>query len=115
MEIIEEIKPCMFMNDDDDETYDIDILAKHGFTVTPIHRGFFIFKEIDNVLYFCFMTEANGNYEGERFGNVFWHGYGMTGSLRELRHSYFVEYAFYIPTRFIRECCDIMDTYFDEC
>lgn len=67
---------------------------------------------VEYALFEFHMSESDGS---SIMVDCTFHGYGLAGSLREMRHTYFPNdgYVFYLPMARMRKAFDILERYFD--
>lgn len=88
---------------------------KDRFKVIPVGEGFIVWIEKDIwVDFFVFETVSwDGDTHEPSDIRVIWHGHGTLSSLRELRHSYFQPYMFYINAKVIEASFQELRKHFD--
>lgn len=118
MDIKIEIDKFITKNDNDEDAYLLDELKK-SFEFKEFGRNLVIFHNEDDWISFAFFkwqqaecTDVKDVYINAQ-GELYWYGCGPSGNLRELRHSFFSEYIFYLDTNFLIECSNWLKQYFD--
>jgi hypothetical protein len=69
----------------------------------------------DDLMVDFFLIEDNWSSDDypEGFGNMVFYGYGFSGNLKEMRHTYFNPYLFYINAKLIEEAFAELRKYFE--
>ena len=101
------------ISDEWDNQYDFGkILSNHE--AVKFDNGILVLIKEDTCVDF-FLLEENWSSDDfpAGFGNMVFYGYGFSGSLREMRHTYFNPYLFYINAVLIEEAFAELRKYFD--
>ncbi len=85
---------------------------KSCYDITELDSEILCLKEEDDTLYYALFTYNSSVENDEELFKLVFHGWGSTG-LREMRHTYFTEYHFYLPGKSIIKSLTILQQYFD--
>lgn len=87
---------------------------KTEFTVIGIYQnGFIAYKEHTDIWLDFYIFQFYSGSESDSYIQLIWCGSGTKGNLRELRHSYFSEYVFYINLNLINKSSKWLQQHFD--
>lgn len=69
----------------------------------------------DDICIDFFIIEKNWSSDDfpKGFGNMVFYGYGFSGNLKEMRHTYFNPYLFYINAKLIEQAFQELRKYFE--
>lgn len=69
----------------------------------------------DDITIDFFLIERNWSSDDfpKGFGNMVFYGYGFSGNLKEMRHTYFNPYLFYINAKLIEQAFNELRKYFE--
>lgn len=96
-----------------DNEYDLGkITANHE--VVKFDNGILVLINDDGCIDF-FLIERNWSSDEfpAGFGNMVFYGYGFSGNLKEMRHTYFNPYLFYINAKLIEQAFAELRKYFE--
>lgn len=96
-----------------DNEYDIGEIKRNHETI-EFPNGVLVFIK-DDILIDYFIIERNWSSRDfpDGFGNMVFFGYGFSGNLREMRHTYFNPYLFYINAKLIEASFEELRKHFD--
>jgi hypothetical protein len=110
---------CEWLEADADNEYSLDAV-RGAFEVVPLEKDGYLILNFDKDrfwLNFAVLRWQSSNQKGGdvHCGMVF-HGSGPTGSLRELRHTWWGEdgYLFYVPGALVSNAFKALSAYFDD-
>jgi hypothetical protein len=112
---------CISPIDERDILYSIDKI-KTKFKVQQLQvnvRGWIVLNIKESWVEFAVFNFAESEINGENiyveFGELIFHGEGISGCLRECRHTYWGEngYIFYLPGDLITAAFQVLSEYFD--
>lgn len=101
------------IDDEWDNEYNIaEITANHE--VVKFTNGILVMINDESTIEFFLLEEHWSSDEfPEGFGNMVFYGYGFSENLKEMRHTYFNPYLFYINARLIEEAFAELRKYFE--
>lgn len=116
--IFDEFIDNTYNNDEElrkwDNYYDLNRI-KDKFKVIPVGEGFMVW--IDREGWINFFVFETVSWDGDTLKpsniKIIWHGEGPSDTLRELRHSYFSPYLFYINAKVIEASFQELRKHFD--
>jgi hypothetical protein len=109
-----------FLEQDGDPLYKLETFkSRAGYVVEELipEKVWAVYNTIHDVVMEYSIVQWVSEDDNSVYVEPFWTGFGITGHLRELRHSWFGSafdgYVFYAKTDHIRAACEFLERHFD--